>query len=350
MKHELSLPLPYSCKSKLRVLRNNKRRSIIDFMVNISIHFFKTALIVASFGAVLVSVSEFWFYEVSEEVSSIGVLLAYGLLGYVFLLTLERYHTQTFAGWFVGAALFGFLIEGVVVPVLYSAPPFTIVWTSLAWHALITIWLCWWVFRHIMANQSWYIALGFNALLGLGFGMWNAYMWNAVESEGAEPLFYWQPTEVFAEQFLFGYVLFLLGHILFAWVYRSRQDSQSYEYYGLWLVTWIIAILTGVASGLWFFWPILPVLVLLCLWSMRAGKKESLFGDSESYSVYEKNQQAIPWWRYSFTLLIPLVAIVVYDLLVTQQIGLEMNFFLIVTAGPISVWWFLRSLYQLHRR
>ncbi|MFN8192862.1 MAG: hypothetical protein U0R80_01100 [Nocardioidaceae bacterium] len=44
-------------------------------------------------------------------------------------------------GWravFLGGAVLGWLIEGVVVATMYAAFPFQVVWTPLAWHALVT--------------------------------------------------------------------------------------------------------------------------------------------------------------------------------------------------------------------
>jgi hypothetical protein len=44
-------------------------------------------------------------------------------------------------GWpaaFLGGAVLGFVVEGTVVGTIYDAFPFQLVWTPLAWHALIT--------------------------------------------------------------------------------------------------------------------------------------------------------------------------------------------------------------------
>ena len=44
-------------------------------------------------------------------------------------------------GWraaFLGGAVLGWLVEGVVVGTMYAAFPFQVVWTPLAWHALVT--------------------------------------------------------------------------------------------------------------------------------------------------------------------------------------------------------------------
>ncbi len=50
----------------------------------------RTFLILAS-GAVLVSFSEFWFHEIEDDVGHFGILLAYGLLGYLFLMSVEYF-------------------------------------------------------------------------------------------------------------------------------------------------------------------------------------------------------------------------------------------------------------------
>lgn len=42
------------------------------------------------------------------------------------------------AGAFLGGALVGYLSDGVTVGTIYQAVPFQLVWTPLAWHALIT--------------------------------------------------------------------------------------------------------------------------------------------------------------------------------------------------------------------
>jgi len=61
---------------------------------------------------------------------------------------------------FLGGVLMGYLIEGVVVDELYLAFPFQLIWTSMAWHALITS-VCifglgrvapfWPLWRHLLA-------------------------------------------------------------------------------------------------------------------------------------------------------------------------------------------------------
>jgi hypothetical protein len=75
---------------------------------------FYKALLLLAIGSITVTVSEFWFYEVTDDTSSLFVLLTYGVVGYLSLLMLEKYSVQTFAGFFIVAAIFGWLIEGVL--------------------------------------------------------------------------------------------------------------------------------------------------------------------------------------------------------------------------------------------
>lgn len=81
-------------------------------------------------------------------------------------------------GWravFLGGAIGGWLIEGVVVDTMYDAFPFQIVWTPLAWHAAVTGLGIFGVQRLLAAGPLWrYLAFLLVAgLLGAGFaGFW----------------------------------------------------------------------------------------------------------------------------------------------------------------------------------
>ncbi len=213
------------------ILRTYK---VIEYTMNLQTVFRKVLLLIAA-GAMFVSVSEFWFYPVDEGVGHIGILLAYGILGYVFFLILNHYSVHTFWGFFLAASVFGFLVEGVPVPVLFTALPFTIVWTSLAWHALITVTIFWYYFRNILFFGQWWKKIVFTSSIGIVIGAWNTFMWNVVSLEGPEGiLFQWQPTELFAKQFLFGFGLFIIGHIIFQFVGKGAFLFSRFEKWGGW--------------------------------------------------------------------------------------------------------------------
>lgn len=303
----------------------------------------KRLLVIPAFGAVLVSFSEFWFYPVTEEVSHVGILVAYGLLGYLFLVVLERFRVSNWAGFIVASALLGFLIEGVPVPVVYSAPPFTIVWTSMAWHGLLTLFVGWVAFKHVMLKGSPWQVIAFGSVLGMGLGLWNSYMWHAVEDESTGSVsFDWEMSGEFAKQCLTGYGLFVSGHAVFERVWGCRFGASRWEHVALWFLCATVAGLVALASGLGHFFPILPCLVGLCLWALQRQKREGTWDPGPLTPLFTR--RIVPR-RYLLTPVIPLVAIATYSVCVQAQVGLEMNAYLILTAGPLSVgafcwaWW-----------
>ena len=299
-------------------------------------------LLVLSVGAITVSVSEFWFYEVASEVSSVGILLTYGLLGYLLLVDLQRFAVGGLAGLAVSAATFGFLVEGVAVPVVYSGLPLTIVWTSLAWHALITVGTAWIGLRWLM-DRSVIGASAACAAFGVFLGAWNSYLWNATETtEPGEIIFDWQPAETFVSQFLFAYLLFLCGQVLFDRLVTSQPRYGKLEHRVLWGLAGILSVTTAIGHGLLAVFPVLPALVALCLFALHRGR-----GDGGLWELlYDR---PLPLWRFAPTALIPTCAIPCYLAIVHAQIQLEMNALVILTAGPFSVALFLWALFQMLR-
>ncbi|MEE9454750.1 MAG: hypothetical protein V3V13_10260 [Paracoccaceae bacterium] len=301
-------------------------------------------LLLISFGSIIVSFSEFWFYKVDKDVGHFTIILAYGVMGYFFLVALKYYEVRTMAAFWVAASLFGFLAEGVPVAVLYSGLPLTIVWTSLAWHALLSVGIGWFAFKKIMGGKSILRAVLLNAAIGLGLGLWNGYMWNAVIDDTSEVLsFAWQRPEIFTKQFLIGYVLFVIGHFVFERSARTVPDFKTFEILALGIILAVISLLGAAASGLWIFFPILPFLVFICILALQRSKN-TVSQEPELLTVMRFNK--IPVWRYALTLLIPLVAISTYFTVFHLQIGLEMNAIVIAIAGPVSLFLFARGIWK----
>ncbi len=80
-------------------------------------------------------------------------------------------------GWraaFLGGAILGWCVEGVIVTTMYDAFPVQIVWTGLAWHALITGLGVFWTTRAIAAGS---VArqIAVLVMLGLFGAVWGLY-------------------------------------------------------------------------------------------------------------------------------------------------------------------------------
>lgn len=81
---------------------------------------------------------------------------------------------------FLVGAFFGWLVEGVFAMTLFGAEgilfPFTISWTGLAWHAIISVVLGWYVLQqaltHSFKRTAWVSGmLGIFGVHGLFFGV-----------------------------------------------------------------------------------------------------------------------------------------------------------------------------------
>lgn len=291
-------------------------------------------------GAMFVAVSEFWFYQMVDEAGSITVVLFYSVFAYAFIVSAIYFRLHTFAGIFVAAALFGFLIESVLVPVLFSGMPFTIVWTSLAWHALISVMVFWYGYRHLLSRLNPVIKVGYLSLMGAALGLWNSYMWNVVE-DGSEVITYaWIEPGIFFTQFITGYTLFVGGHLLYTYGVRSPLSISRFELGILfWLITAVFVV--GYGFSMFPFSLVLPVLVYICYLAFR-----KQFDETSVSSIFISPLAKIPWQSHIYSVCIPIAAGAVYFLAYTYKFEAEVNVWLILTAGPLSVYWFIKSLVQ----
>ncbi|MGV3492158.1 MAG: hypothetical protein ACO1OG_12655 [Devosia sp.] len=93
-------------------------------------------------GAIATWGSEMLFWSAPREpvgaLDTALTLLAYSICAAAALSAVLIMRAQGLAAAFLGGAIMGLLLEGVVVATAYDAFPFQLVWTPLAWHGLIT--------------------------------------------------------------------------------------------------------------------------------------------------------------------------------------------------------------------
>lgn len=131
-----------------------------------------------AFGAIAIWGSEVLFWS-APPVPLVPIDLALTWIAYsgaagLALGLVLRFGLGGWRGAFLGGAVLGFVAEGVIVGTMYQAFPVQVVWTPLAWHALITggavVWLARSGARRSVGRQ----ALGW-LLLGLFGGLWAQY-------------------------------------------------------------------------------------------------------------------------------------------------------------------------------
>ncbi|HIH97249.1 MAG TPA: hypothetical protein HA348_07245 [Thermoplasmata archaeon] len=69
-----------------------------------------------------------------DEIVMLKVLVLqnwYVLPPYIFLLVVEKFQVKNIWSLFLAGSLYGWAVEGVIVPVMYEALPWSISWTSL---------------------------------------------------------------------------------------------------------------------------------------------------------------------------------------------------------------------------
>ncbi len=136
----------------------------------------------ATAGLALASVvwSESWFYgRWRPEDSAVGfveTVIGYGLAVQVVRYVSFRWRVAA-SDWkrvFLVGALYGWLIEGVLVTTVVEDLPLSISYTGLAWHALFTVLLGWWWVPRVL-ERSLGGSLVRLSVLGLGVGAWASF-------------------------------------------------------------------------------------------------------------------------------------------------------------------------------
>lgn len=139
--------------------------------------FIAMILRILGLGAVLSMMSELWYYPVDLKPETLTICLFYGPIAYVAWLVAAQTRIRTWVGAIWAAFLMGFLVESIPVPFFFSALPFTIVWTSMAWHGLISVTLGLWAFRYLAAHRSSLTLAVFCLGLGAYFGLATVELW-----------------------------------------------------------------------------------------------------------------------------------------------------------------------------
>lgn len=80
----------------------------------------------------------------------------------------------------IAGCLVGWVIEGAMVPAVYEAPPISYVWTSLAWHAPVDVWLGLFVFAGLLwaKTSAVWMPIAVTAA-GVTWGLWATWPWDS---------------------------------------------------------------------------------------------------------------------------------------------------------------------------
>jgi hypothetical protein len=144
-------------------------------------------------GMVLLYFSElsFWGrpYAGTLPPEILPAYLAYSLSAYAFLTILAGFRVRNSHALFLAGALFGWLVEGVIVQTMYDDFPLGISFTGLAWHASITVMVGWYAVQRALAQERLWPTLRLSVWIGLGYGIWAIGWWRQAPPPTAFPAF-----------------------------------------------------------------------------------------------------------------------------------------------------------------
>jgi hypothetical protein len=307
------------------------------------IHILKQVGITLVSGFILMFFSEFLFYgQLSEPGTPVpGVLdvlfmwLIYSLMAYLSLAATRYFHARNLAALFLVGAIFGWLLEGIVVTTVYEALPFSISFTGLAWHAPIDFVLGLVIIPHLLRDKKARRIALVSAGLGLFWGFWALWIW----FEFGTPI----PVAQFAgfsflTIFLLGLAYWLIGHLDIT-EFRSSKWSVFLICGALTLMFVLQPLLVYPFASL-----ILPLGLGISLWALRHNRLTETKPDALS-TLAEK----VRWKNLLALGLFPVVASTTYALYVAAGLQIPANWpiYVITTFSGFAL--FGWSVYRLLR-
>lgn len=294
-------------------------------------------LLVLSAGYILMYFSEhmFWarFRPGEDNLTNyLSTWIAYSLAGYAVLAVISIFRVRRAAALFLAGAVFGWLVEGVIVGTTYEALPLSISFTGLAWHALISVGIGLWAVPNILSrNRPWIprVSIG----IGMFFGAWGIN-WNANPEE------YHASVPEFMLFAAASTVLLILAYGIFTAVRRVPARIHPVE-----------GVLLVILALFFFFFQVtaqpiaacvLPVLMGTAFLALWRNRRRELNG-----SLLAEPLAPVPAWALAALLLIPLAAAAVYAPVVWPGMKIQTNVLFYLLLTPLGFILFIVSLLRI---
>ncbi len=259
--------------------------------------------------------------------------LAYSVLGYIFLALVGIFRVRRLEALFLCGAVFGWLGEGVLVQTMYDSFPLNISWTGLAWHALISVGVGWYLVRRTLLKNKPVQVAGLAAAIGAGWGLW-ALWWG---SEGGGPI----PFSAFAVHTLVSSATAIAGYWVYQWVQPDSFRPSRVE-----------QVLLVLAPALLFALGVIPVqplavaillpLLAVVLFALDRNRRQETGPD-----LFAELSGQAGWPSYLALLAMPAAAITVYTTRLAVAGPLPTNWLFVAVTVPAGFILLGLSLYRL---
>ncbi len=295
----------------------------------------RRVLAVLSTGWILCFHSEVMFWSRWRPSDTLTGLveawLVYSIPSFFLLLALSRLGSDDADSAILAGAVFGWLVEGVIVQEAYAAFPFQLVWTPLAWHALISVLLGLHLAGRALGEWSAPRSAAFFAAVGAFWGFWATY-WKLEDGFAI-------PVKDFASYALFGALTLSASYVALSlsrpWDFSpSRAEVAAF---GALLAPFAAATLLQVPEAA----AILPPLLTISLLAMRGrrGRRRALSSYASVRPV--RCLAAVP-------LPMTLAAVTLYAAL--RDVWLEVNVVVALVTSGASLTLYARALLRRLRR
>jgi hypothetical protein len=317
-----------------------------------------TALVLA-LGAVSWAWSEVGFWSTFRaEDSAVGWIitwLAYSLVVGVVLRVARRFPVRGLSGLVILGALYGWLVEGVVAATVYEQLPFSLIWTGVAWHGMLTVVVGWWLLPKVLRRgglRAWAVC----ASIGLAWGAWSVGWWGAAPDQREEPVV--PGLASYAAFVAIVSAAAILGYLLVDRV--PLRDGDLRSRWGAIVSVAVLAVWGGVMvlpSLPWAPLVLGPLLALAWFSLRRLSRDEPPSGRT---AIAADWPVGVPLRRLGPLTLVPVTAVALYAALVTLDAGVrgEGPFFalllglvlLMTLVGSVALLWSLWHAWRPRRR
>jgi hypothetical protein len=303
---------------------------------------FVTALLT---GYVFVFFSEisFWMRPLDSVVwpGIIGNWLSYSLTAYVFLGIVGVANPRRWAAVFLCGALFGWLVEGVLVATMYASLPFSISATGLEWHALLTVGAGWYLIPRAL-RTSLRATVGYCALVGGALGFWALTWWFEPGAERLSLAAF--ATFITVRALVLGIAYVLLGRVA-PTTYRLNWGEWAV------LMTMVVA---------WFALltvprvPFAPFILLPCvaltIFALWRFKRRENIAMPPAVTAWARVSGPFPIWRVLGVLALPAAASIVYALGVAVEMPFKSGIVVYLITVPLGFFLYIRAVVLASRR
>jgi len=316
-----------------------ERVKFVYMVVCIMGDFIKRVLGTLTAGYILMYYSELVFWAKYDPAHTalpdlFFTFLVYSLVTYGFFSVITMFRVRTLWALFLAGAVYGWLLEGVVVQTMYAHFPLQISFTGLAWHALISVLIGWyWVMSALKKSYSAVVSV--SGLIGLFYGFWAICWWGeeGITSLGAFSLYVITTSVV------------LIGCY---WVYHKLQPF-SFEptriervalaaFFVCWFVLGTLQVQPSAAV-------VLPPLFGLVYMALKRNRKVEQRED-----LIAALQGDINVKNYLFLFLIPFVAVVVYAFFLLSYLWIPTNILVYVITTPLGFILFIFSVVKIFQK